>query len=327
METVDVLLATYQSNIPYLKKQIDSILQQTHTNIRLKISDDCSKSEELRKVLEEYQQKDDRVTIYFQEKNLGYTQNFGFLLEKAEAEYICFSDHDDIWYPQKIEKSLEVLKKEHVDLVYCNCRQIDENDQVIHESYFQYKNVPLVNSKSRLAISRCVGIGCAQLFTKKVKDKMLPFKKTVMAHDWLASFIANQNQGMYYIQEPLFSYRLHRTNVFGGRSFNQNLERWKEKNGTSYQSYLQYRKQDVIDKAYLTGAQMCLDYAEDEKTKSVLEKLIQYYKNIERSRFVNFHWIVYFQFLAGKNLLKKMIKEFCIFHLPVLGYIVYKRGI
>jgi len=47
---------------------------------------------------------------------------------------------------------------------------------------------------------------------------MIPFKKNFIAHDWLAAFIANEGKGISYIEEPLFDYRLHSTNVFGGRS-------------------------------------------------------------------------------------------------------------
>ena len=286
-EKVDILLATYKSNVNYLKKQIDSILNQTYENICLIISDDNSQDEELKKVLEEYAEKDHRIQLYFQEKNIGYIKNFGFLLEKSTSEYIMYSDHDDIWYPEKVEKSLKELVEEDVDLVYVNCRQIDQNDTVIKKSYFKYKNMPLIYGKSKLAISRCIGIGCSQIFTKNVKDKMIPFKESVMAHDWLAAFIANEQKGLAYIEEPLFCYRLHTDNVFGGRNLNQNLAKWKEKNGKSYKSYLKYRKEDVIDKAYLNGAKMCLDYAKKQTTKQFLNKIINYYIKLEKSKYIN----------------------------------------
>ena len=57
----------------------------------------------------------------------GYTKNFEFVLSKSESDYIAFSDHDDIWYPNKIEESLKLLKEKNVDLVYCDAKQIDEN--------------------------------------------------------------------------------------------------------------------------------------------------------------------------------------------------------
>ena len=133
-EQIDILMATYNSDIKYLKKQIDSILNQTYKNIKLIISDDNSNKKEVQEELKKYKEKDERIEIYIQEKNLGYTKNFGFLLEKSTAEYIMFSDHDDIWYKNKVEESLKKLKEENVDLVYVNSHQIDEENKKIQGS-------------------------------------------------------------------------------------------------------------------------------------------------------------------------------------------------
>lgn len=323
-EKVDILLATYKTNIKFLKKQIDSILNQTYSNIHLIISDDNSKQNELKEILTNYEKNDNRVTVYFQEKNIGYIKNFEFLLNKSESEYIMFSDHDDIWYPEKVQKSLKELIENDVDCVYVNANQINQDDKTIHKNYFKYKNVPLIFGKSKLAISRCIGIGCSQIFTKKIKEKMLPFKESVMAHDWLVSFLANERKGLIYIDEPLFGYRLHETNVFGGRNLEQNLDRWKKEYGNSYKSYLKYRKENVIDKAYLDGAIMCKEYCRIDENMKFLDELINYYKQIESSQYFNFHIMKYFKFLVGHNLFKKIIKELVIFHFPLIGYLKFR---
>ena len=324
MKTVDILLATYNTNHKYLKQQIDSILKQTYTNIHLIISDDNSTDTEVKQILEQYSKKDNRIELYLQTQNLGYIKNFEFLLNKSNADYICFSDHDDIWYPEKVEKSLKKLKEQNVDLVYCNCKQIDENEKILHENYFKYKNMPLVKGKNQvLGISRYLGIGCSQMFTKDVKEKMLPFTDKVMAHDWLASFIANENKGVDYIEEPMFEYRLHTGNVFGGRTLAQNIHRWKEEHGKSYSSYLQYRKEVVICLAYLDGVDMCLDYATSKENKEIINTLIKYYKKLENVKYVNFNFKTYFKYLNAQNMGKKRIKELMIFHMPILGYIRY----
>lgn len=326
MEEVEILLTTYNTEKEYLKKQIESILNQTYSDFKLRISDDASLTEETKTMLEEYQKKDDRIELYFQKKNIGYNKNFEFLLKQSKAKYIMFADHDDIWYPEKVEKTLKIMKEKEVDMVYCNANQINEKDEIIQKSYFQYKNVPLINGKNKLAITRCIGIGCSQMITKEVKDKMLPFTEAVIAHDWLAAFLANEGRGMTYIEEPLFGYRLHTNNVFGGRSLAQNLRRWKDENGKTYQAYLKYRKEKVIDKAYLDGAKMCLQYTEKQErqeNKKWIEQLIKYYEEIKKSKYINFHVFQYFQFLAGKNLAKKMLKEMIIFHFPIVGYLLY----
>lgn len=322
-EKVDILMTTYNTEIKYLKEQIESILNQTYKNISLLISDDNSPNKEVKKVLQEYQDKDSRIRVYIQEKNIGYIRNFEYLLKKSTSDYIMYADHDDIWYENKVENSLKKLLETDVDMVYCNAKQIDEKGNVIKEDYFKYKNVPLIDKHGKLAISRCVGIGCSQIFTKSVKDKMIPYRECVIAHDWLAAFIANENKGIEYIKDQLFGYRLHNTNVFGGRSLDQNLKRWKSENGKSYKSYLKYREENVIDKAYLNGSKMCLDYAEKDEDKIFLNEIIEYYKNIKKSKYINFHIIKFFKILGGRNLFKKMIKELIIFHFPVLGYLIF----
>ena len=259
-----------------------------------------------------------------QPQNLGYNKNFEFLLQQSTANYIMFSDHDDVWHKDKVEKSLKLLKDKDVDMVYCNCRQIDEDGIVLRDNYFKYKNVPLVKGNDKLAISRCVGIGCSQIITKSVKEKMIPFKSKVIAHDWLAAFIANEGKGIDYIKEELFDYRLHNSNVFGGRSLNQNLNRWKEKNGNSYDAFLKYRE-DAIKRAYDGGIKMCEQYANKKIDLEFCQKAINYYNEIYKTKKINIKNIGdYFKILSGKNQGKKMIREIALFHFPIFSYLKYR---
>ena len=129
-EKIDIILATYNTHIPYLKEQIDSILNQTYQNIQLIISDDCS-TDGTREILKQYE-KDDRVKVFYQEKNLGYVRNFEFLLEKVENDLYMLSDQDDVWKKEKVEKSVEKLKNEELDLVFGDLEVVDENLNTIY---------------------------------------------------------------------------------------------------------------------------------------------------------------------------------------------------
>ena len=323
---VDILLATYNTKIEYLKQQIDSILNQTYTNINLIISDDNSTKKEVRQILEEYKQKDDRITVYFQENNLGYIKNFEFLLTKSDADYISFADHDDVWYENKIEKSIEVLEEKNVDLIYCDCKQIDENGQVIQESYLKYKNLPVVNGKNNILIfSRHIAIGCSTVFTKKIKEQMLPFTQSVMAHDWINVYLASKQQGIASIEEPLFDYRLHTSNEFGGRSLKQNLSKWKKENGASFKAYKKYRNERVIKTAYLKGTLMCREYRDKLGLEKSIEeeKVIKYYEKLLKTNIINLRLISFEKYLAFKGIGKRRIKEEMIFHFPLISYLMY----
>lgn len=325
-DKVDILLTTYNTNIDYLKKQLDSILNQTYKNFTLIISDDCSPNEEIRTVLKEYEKKDNRIKLYFQEKNLGCTKSFEFLLKQSTAQYISFADHDDIWYLNKIEESLKTIREKNVDLVYCDANQIDKEGNILHNSYLNYKNMPKVEGKSFiLPFSRHIAIGCSQMITKEVKEKMLPFTENTFAHDWHSTYIANNLKGIYCIDKPLFGYRIHENNVFGGRNLKQNMKLWKKENGNTYKSYLKYRHRVITD-TYLAGALMCKQYSkklENNQLEKEENNIIEYYKKAQNAKIVYFPIYKYFKYLYFNKIRKRAIKEIMILHFPLLSYLIY----
>ena len=68
-EKVDILVTTYNTNEKYLRKQIETILKQSHSNIQVYISDDKSPDENVAKILQEYAEKDNRIKLYIQQEN------------------------------------------------------------------------------------------------------------------------------------------------------------------------------------------------------------------------------------------------------------------
>ena len=336
-ETVDVLLTTYNTKPEYLKQQIESILKQTYKNIKLIISDDCSPNKEVREILEKYTKQDERIELYFQEKNIGCTKGFEFLLNKSTSDYIAFADHDDVWYENKIEECLKTLKEKNVSLVYCDANQIDGQGKVLHESYLRYKNMPILKEKYKeiLPFSRHIAIGCSQLFTKEVKELMLPFTQNTYAHDWHSVYIASKLKGVYCIDKPLFGYRIHEGNIFGGRSFKQNIKLWKEKNGSSYKSYLKYRYR-TITQIYMAGSLMCKDfstnlYSHIDKTEEWKndnlrqeEAVIKYYQKAQNTKVCYLAIHKYFKYLAFNGIKKRKYKEVMLLHFPVVSFLVFK---
>ena len=132
-ETIDILLATYNGE-KYLKEQIESILNQTYSNIRLIISDDCS-TDKTKEIIKEYEEKDDRIISYSHEKNLGYVKNFEFLLSKVENEIYMLSDQDDVWLPIKVEHTYDKLKETDADLEFTDLEVVNEKLETINQSF------------------------------------------------------------------------------------------------------------------------------------------------------------------------------------------------
>lgn len=93
-----------------IRTAIDSLLSQTHRNIKLVISDNCS-TDETREICREYARQDSRVVLHEQKENLGICGNFRFVLMQAKTPYFLWACHDDVWAPEFIQKNLENLQR------------------------------------------------------------------------------------------------------------------------------------------------------------------------------------------------------------------------
>jgi glycosyltransferase involved in cell wall biosynthesis len=80
-----------------LRNTVLGIIRQSYTNIEIIVSDNCSPGETVNKVMSEFCQQDHRITFYKQEKNLGPTDNFYFVLSKAKSNYFIWAADDDEW--------------------------------------------------------------------------------------------------------------------------------------------------------------------------------------------------------------------------------------
>lgn len=111
---VNILLATYNGS-KYLKKQLDSLLAQTYSNITIYIRDDCSTDDTVA-FLKEYiaQNKSEKQIILLDNQNTNLrppTSFYQILKECTPADYYAFCDQDDYWYPEKIEWAVQELEK------------------------------------------------------------------------------------------------------------------------------------------------------------------------------------------------------------------------
>lgn len=104
---VHVIMASYNGAL-YIREQIESILNQSYQNLKLYIFDDGS-TDGTKEILKEYQSE---KVIILNGEHQGYPKSFFKLLKEAEgADYYCFSDQDDYWFPNKVARAVEKLSK------------------------------------------------------------------------------------------------------------------------------------------------------------------------------------------------------------------------
>lgn len=92
----------------FIKKTIDSILSQTHSNFELIISDNAS-TDKTSQICQEYLKTDNRITYFRQPENIGPHRNYYFLLNKAKYEYFIWVAADDFLDSNYLEANLRIL--------------------------------------------------------------------------------------------------------------------------------------------------------------------------------------------------------------------------
>lgn len=311
-ETIDVLLATYNGE-KYIKEQIDSILDQTYENIRLIISDDCSK-DKTQEILKEYEKKDNRIELYIQEKNLGVVKNIEFLLKQVKNKYYMLSDQDDIWLPEKIEKSLETLLENNADLVFGDLEVVNQDLKTMYPSFgdFMLLNKKIhkyINSNRLNYIYNCV-TGCTILAKKETIQKILPLpkKSKYLIHDHWIGLMTSIYGKVAYMPEKYIKYRQHGNNQVG-----------TDKISHGFKKLDQVRELFINVKLGVFGTYVENNNRFPEDMQKLNTEIYEYFKMIQNKRNINFRKWKTFHKLYKTESFSYYILNFVIMNLPMFG--------
>lgn len=142
MELVSIIMPNYNSE-KFIKESIESVLNQTYSNIELIIIDDNSKDSSLKKIKEV---KDSRIKLIKLKINQGAARARNEGLKISKGRYLAFLDSDDVLNEDAIEKQIKFLKNKKSGLVFGAFEQITENGEKI-----KIEQVPkIINYKSLL---------------------------------------------------------------------------------------------------------------------------------------------------------------------------------
>jgi glycosyltransferase involved in cell wall biosynthesis len=126
---ISILMPTYNSPHEFLKKNIESVINQIYQNWELCIADDNSSDQEVKEIIEEYSKKDKRIKYIFRKKNGHISQATNSALKLATGKYISLLDHDDILYPNTLSECIKKLNKHpDADFIYTDEDKIDTHE-------------------------------------------------------------------------------------------------------------------------------------------------------------------------------------------------------
>lgn len=125
MPLVTIIIPVYNGS-NFLKEAIESALNQTYKNIEIIVVNDGSKdNNESENIALSYGKK----IIYYKKENGGVSSALNFALKKMKGEWFSWLSHDDLYFPEKIEKQIEFIN----ELLRKN-PDIDLNKIVLHSA-------------------------------------------------------------------------------------------------------------------------------------------------------------------------------------------------
>lgn len=122
---VSVIIPSY-NRADKIKPAVESVLNQTYTDLELIIVDDGSK-DNTKAVIESI---DDSRIRYVRQENAGACSARNNGINYAKGEYIAFHDSDDIWHKDKLKKQMDALLKNNADIVCCRLNKVYSDGKI-----------------------------------------------------------------------------------------------------------------------------------------------------------------------------------------------------
>lgn len=239
---ISVIMSTYKEDERLLRESIESILNQTYRDFEYIIILDYPDNVVHKSVIEEYALKDDRIHFYVNEKNMGLTDSLNRGLSLCHGEYIARMDADDISLPDRLERQMEYLEKNHYDLIGGITEMINENGSLL----YSIKSVPTDPKKINKALrySQCIAhptwLGKKEVFEKNAGYRHMPLCED---YDFTLRAVLN-GFVISNLNEAVLKYRMTSNSISRSNLFEQYL----------YMAYItnEYKNKGIasVDKAY-----------------------------------------------------------------------------
>tara|TARA_B100000787_G_scaffold156130_1_gene132048 strand:- start:30 stop:794 length:765 start_codon:yes stop_codon:yes gene_type:complete len=143
-DLVSIITPAFRAS-SFIGETIKSVIAQTYPNWEMLIAEDCS-PDDTREVIHQWTLIDPRIKLVAMDHNGGPALARNAALELAEGRWIAFLDSDDLWLPDKLERTIDYAKAHQAVLVFTGFRRISADGS----STGRYVDVPRTLSYHQL---------------------------------------------------------------------------------------------------------------------------------------------------------------------------------
>lgn len=225
---VDILLPVYNGS-KYLVQQLESLFNQTYSNIRLIIRDDISTDDTVELIQTFKERYPDKIILIKSEVNLGSSLSFHELLKHSTADYAMFCDQDDVWQPNKVLDSISAINNneiftKNVRCVFTDLTVVDEKLNLLHESMRRAIKIKSFSENYIDYLCQSQVTGCTMLLNRAavvLLQKFPPPNRNIIHDHWYSVILAIYGEIKYFDRQTIF-YRQHLSNQVGVKSVTPN---------------------------------------------------------------------------------------------------------
>ena len=212
---ISVLVPVYNAG-KYLSPAIESVLNQTFTDLELLICNDASTDDSLKNILQ-FASKDSRIKIIENKNNLGYLQTCNKLFNEANGKYITFQDADDISFLNRLERIIDYIKKNNVDVLTSDYYFINSEGDITNKNEYQidYKRLKLNVEYNPYLCGQTVVMTRELINTYGVYDCFFD-RLGGEDYEWFFRVVCQSDAKCMHIPEILYQYRVHNSAVRQG---------------------------------------------------------------------------------------------------------------
>ncbi len=131
MDKISVIIP-YHKKISFIKKSLNSVLNQTYQNKEIIIIFDDDNQEELKKIKSLIKRKQ-RIKLIVNSRNLGAGLSRNKAAKVAKGKYLAFLDADDFWKNNKLSYQISIMKKLNIKISHTSYYIINENNKIIEK--------------------------------------------------------------------------------------------------------------------------------------------------------------------------------------------------
>lgn len=213
---ISVVMTTYNGEA-YIIEQLESIRCQTKSPDEVIICDDSSKDSTF-KLIQNYITEHQLVNwnLVCNNPNIGWKHNFFKATKLATGDIIFFSDQDDIWKEDKIEKMTLLMSKYQMDCLYGDKNIIDKDGNYL---YSRMEKTSFTGDVKEIRFSNSFyekkTLGCCMCINRKIADIYINTNIPEDGHDSQCGRIALLCGTLWHVDAPVINYRIHTGNTSG----------------------------------------------------------------------------------------------------------------